>query len=292
MNSAGNALPLIRGLVSGQVFPEHAVNTSLYARLRHPWLRTVLERPVRLPSCSVAVVGCALALVAAPAIAETVRFTGEARVQGGDRLFCTEHHEQQGSCEGPNWIPETNRVTYRNPEGDVIAEKTVDYSEAAERPGFVLDDQRFEQRMEVRNRGDRKAIVDWVTGDGQRTRLEASIPSNGVIDAGFEVMVRNHWDTLIENGDDVEIQFFAPTRGTFYRFEAQPAEHDAIDAEHVFRITATGWVSTWFVDDIYLGYSSERRLTDFYGLTNIPKTPDEYYTAHIHYQYDAPAVCG
>jgi len=44
--------------------------------------------------------------------------------------------------------------------------------------------------MEVRNRGDRKAIVDWVTGDGQRTRLEASIPSNGVIDAGFEVMVR------------------------------------------------------------------------------------------------------
>jgi len=70
----------------------------------------------------------------------------------------------------------------------------------------------------------------------------------------------------------MEIQFFAPTRGTFYRFEAQPAEHDAIDAEHVFRITATGWVSTWFVDDIYLGYSSERRLTDFYGLTNIPKT--------------------
>src|SRR5690606_20109982 len=26
-------------------FPKHAVNTSLYARLRHPWLRTVLESP-------------------------------------------------------------------------------------------------------------------------------------------------------------------------------------------------------------------------------------------------------
>ena len=46
--------------VSGQVFPEHAVNTSLYARLRHPWLRTVLERPVRLLFCSLVVllVGC------------------------------------------------------------------------------------------------------------------------------------------------------------------------------------------------------------------------------------------
>src|SRR5690554_297806 len=29
----------------GEAFPKHAVNTSLYALLRHPWLRKVLERP-------------------------------------------------------------------------------------------------------------------------------------------------------------------------------------------------------------------------------------------------------
>ncbi|WP_133735776.1 hypothetical protein [Halospina denitrificans] len=225
-------------------------------------------------------------------MAETVRFTGEARSQGGDTLFYTEHHEQRGSCEGPDWIPETNQVTYRNPDGEVIAEKTVDYSEAAERPGFVLEDRRFEQRMEVRNRGDRKAIVDWRISDDDRKRFEASIPGNGVIDAGFEVMVRKHWDTLVNEEEGVEIRFFAPTRGKFYQFEAEPADHEALDAEHVFRITATGWVSTWFVDDIYLGYNSNRQLTDFYGLTNIPKTPDEYYTAHIHYGYEAPAECG
>ena len=34
--------------VRRHVVPEHAENTSLYARPRHPWLRTVLEGPVRL----------------------------------------------------------------------------------------------------------------------------------------------------------------------------------------------------------------------------------------------------
>src|SRR5690606_13674632 len=29
----------------GKAFPKHAVNTSMYALLRHPWLRKVLERP-------------------------------------------------------------------------------------------------------------------------------------------------------------------------------------------------------------------------------------------------------
>src|SRR5690554_831140 len=33
----------------GQAFPKHAVNTSMYARLRHPWLRTVLETPAQSP---------------------------------------------------------------------------------------------------------------------------------------------------------------------------------------------------------------------------------------------------
>ena len=225
------------------------------------------------------------------AAAETVRFTGEARSQGGDRLFYTEHHEQRGSCQGPNWIPETNQVTYRNPQGEVIAEKTVDYAEAPERPGFVLEDQRYGERMEVRNQNDRRAIVDWQSAGGDEQRYRASIPDNGVIDAGFEIMVRNYWETLVEDGDAVAIQFFAPTRGKFYDFDAEPADHEAIDAPHVFRITATGWVSTWFVDDIYLGYNEDRQLTDFYGLTNILKNPDENYTAHIHYRYEQPPEC-
>ena len=232
-----------------------------------------------------------LAFSAATA-SETVEFTGEARSLEGNRLLYTEHHSQSGSCGDAGWIPATNQVTYRNSDGDIIAEKTVDYSEAAERPGFVLEDQRYGERMEVRNERDRKATVNWRTTDGERERYEAPIPDNGVIDAGFEIMVRKYWDTLVGKGEGVEIQFFAPTRGKFYDFDAEPAEHEAIDADHVFRITATGWVSAWFVDDIYLGYSDDRRLTDFYGLTNILRNPDENYTAHIHYRYAQPPTCG
>lgn len=232
------------------------------------------------------------ATMAASAADSTVRFTGEARSLEGGELLYTEHHEQIGSCDGMNWIPESNEVVYRNPDGKTIAEKTVDYTEAPERPGFILEDKRFNERMEVRNRDDREATVKWRTTDGDRERYEADIPDNGVIDAGFEVMVRNHWNTLVDNGDGVSIRFFAPTRGKFYGFEAEPADKAEIEADHVFQIRASGWVSSWFVDNLYLGYNDERQLTDFYGLTNILKNPDDNHVAHIHYTYEQAPDCG
>lgn len=235
--------------------------------------------------------GFVLVAAASQSVAETIRFTGEARSLKNDRLLYTEHHRQSGSCDGSDWIPEQGEVTYRNPDDKVIAEKTIDYGQAPERPGFTLEDLRFKERIEVRNRDDRKASVDWRTTDGDEERLEASIPDNGVIDAGFEVMVRMHWEALVEDGESIEIQYFAPTRGKFYGFEAEYAENEALDADHVFRITPGGWVSGWFVDDIYLGYNDKRELTDFHGLTNILKDPDDNHTAHIHYSYQESPGC-
>ena len=66
IRTAGRALLPMSNKVSGQVSPEYAVNSSLYARLRHPGLRTV-PQPVRLLCCSL--IRCVLLVTIAPGIA-------------------------------------------------------------------------------------------------------------------------------------------------------------------------------------------------------------------------------
>ena len=222
---------------------------------------------------------------------ETVRFIGEARSLDGSELLYTEKHEQTGSCEGPNWVPRAGRVRYRAPDGELIAQKTIDYSPVPARPSFVLEDYRFDERTEVRNPVDGTAHVTWRAPDGEVTRHKTDIPDNGVIDAGFEPMVHARWDRLVNQGETSEVQFFAPTRGSFYAFEAESTSDERIDSAHVFRIRKTGWISSWFIDALYLGFNRHRQLTDYLGRTNILKTPESNHVAHIHYSHLDPPPC-
>lgn len=224
--------------------------------------------------------------------AETaVRFVGEARSINGGELYYTETHEQIGQCREGLWRPDSHEVTYRDPNGDTIATKTMDYSVSRQRPGFELDEPRFDERMQVRNEDDRRVRIDWRTPEGEDESFEANMPSDGVIDAGFSELVRQNWDRLTEDGERVRISFLAPTRGEFYNFEVRPSAREALDGEHVFQIRPRGWVSRWFVDDIYLGYDDEGRLTDYFGLTNLRETSEENYTAHIRYDFEQGADC-
>lgn len=235
----------------------------------------------------------ALALLVALPVSgtTTVIFTGEARSLDDDRLYYTETHEQTGECRDGLWRPDTHEVTYRDPRGDIIAHKSMDYSVSRQRPGFELDESRFDERMRVSNDRDRRVKIDWRSPQGEEKAFEADMPSDGVIDAGFSELVRQNWSKLTEDGDRVRISFLAPTRGEFYDFEVRPGDKDALDGEHVFRIRPRGWVSRWFVDDIFLGYDTEGRLTDYYGLTNIRESAEENHTAHIRYDFEHPAEC-
>lgn len=222
---------------------------------------------------------------------QAIRFKGTAEsLDSGDTVY-TEHHRQTGECRDGLWRPLEHEVTYRDPEGETIAEKTIDYGDAPARPGFTLEDRRFGERIEVRNPEDSEVRIRYRASNGDESSYRIKAPDNGVIDAGFEVMVRQNWDALVEDGETVGIEFLAPTRGKFYAFQAEPAEMEALEGEHVFRISVASWASSWFVDPIHLAYNDQRRLTDFYGLTNILRTPEDNHRAHIRYEYDSTPAC-
>ena len=238
------------------------------------------------------IAGLLLAGLATTALAkQTIHFTGTAESLDSGETVYTEHHRQTGECRNGFWAPQDHQVIYRDPEGNRIAEKTIDYGDAPERPSFTLTDKRFGERMAVRNPKDRRVHIDYRTSGGDESSYQVEVPDNGVIDAGFEVMVRQNWKALVEDDDKVGIEFLAPTRGQFYAFAAEPAEMEALEGEHVFRISVAGWVSSWFVDPIHLAYNDQHLLTDFLGLTNILRTPDDNHRAHIRYDYETSPEC-
>lgn len=236
--------------------------------------------------------GLFLAGLAVIASAEQeIRFRGTAESLASGETVYTEHHLQTGECRGGFWAPSKHEVTYRNPDGDIIAEKTIDYGDAPARPSFTLEDKRFGERMRVSNPNDERVRIQYRSSSGDESSYRVQAPDNGVIDAGFEVMVRQNWQTLVADGDTVRIGFLAPTRGKFYAFKAEPAEKAALEGTHVFRISVAGWVSSWFVDPIHLAFNEQRQLTDFYGLTNILRTREDNFRAHIRYEHDSAPGC-
>ncbi|MEQ6885034.1 hypothetical protein [Salicola sp. Rm-C-2C1-2] len=222
---------------------------------------------------------------------QTIRFEGTAESLETGATVYTEHHVQTGECRDGFWEPSNHEVTYRSPEGDIIADKTIDYGDAPARPSFTLEDKRFGERMQVSNPEDEHVRIQYRSSSGEETSYRVQAPDNGVIDAGFEVMVRQNWQTLVADGKTVQIGFLAPTRGKFYAFKAEPAEKEALEGKHVFRISVAGWVSSWFVDPIHLAFNEQRQLTDFHGLTNILRTPEDNFRAHIHYDHDSAPGC-
>ena len=236
--------------------------------------------------------GLLLAGITITASAEKeIRFSGSAESLDSGKIVYTEQHRQSGECRNGFWAPREHQVTYRDPEGDIIAQKTLDYGDTPSRPSFTLEDQRFGERMQVRNPENGRVRIRYRASSGDESSYRIKAPDNGVIDAGFEVMVRQNWETLVEDGEDVRIQFLVPTRGKFYAFDAEPAQMQALDGEHVFRISVAGWVSSWFVDPLHLAFNDKRQLTDFHGLTNILRNPEDNHRAHIRYEHENAPGC-
>jgi hypothetical protein len=233
-----------------------------------------------------------VSLLVAPLIAsgdEKSSFTGNALSPSGSPLY-SEHHVVTGSCREGHWVPEKHTVEYRKPDSQsAFATKTLDYQAGLLLPEMTFRQPDFDEVMEVAIDNDQLSI-DWTTPSGDRETFELTMPDRLVIDAGFDHFIRTNWEALT-GGDSASFRFLGPTRGDHYGFVAEPADAEAFEADHEFRIRPDGLVTRFLVDPIYLGYNDEGFLTDFSGLTNIRKNRDRNFTAHIRYQQDGPPPC-
>ncbi|PAV24567.1 hypothetical protein CF392_15610 [Tamilnaduibacter salinus] len=212
-------------------------------------------------------------------------FTGTAMVDGTPTY--TESHTLRGEC-GERFRPRQHEVVYRSTTEDtVIGTKSLAYEESPLRPSFDFRQPPFDERMQLTNRGDTDARIDWQTPAGETETFEVGINDDVVIDAGFVHFIQANWQSL-NSGRNVDFRFMGPTRGEHYAFVAEPTDSDAIDAHLTVRIRPSGMILRWLVDPITLGFDQQGRLTDYLGLTNIRQSDDNNYVAHIRYGTSRP----
>lgn len=232
-------------------------------------------------------------LLALPAfvLAADIEFTGTATpVGGGDPLY-QEIHTVNGKCTGDVFTPQNQSVDYTKDGSGTFATKTLSYQHSVLRPTVTFRQPEFSEVIRIINQNDETLQVIWQSPSGDTEKSTLTITPSLVADTGFDNLVRKNWNKLVNEGESVEFDMVAPTRGDYYGFILEPHSDTRIDAAHTFRIRPSSMVIGWLVDPIILGYNTQGLLTDYLGLTNIRKNQDTNYNAHIRYAIETTPEC-
>lgn len=234
---------------------------------------------------------CSLLMISAPLPAAMFEFDGTASaLDSGEELYI-EQHRVEGRCTGDRFVPETHRVEYRRSAAEQpFADKVLEYNHSPSRPTVDFRQPEFSERLEITYPADGELEIVWQKPSGETEPSGLRFGKTLVVDAGFDHFVRANW-AAVSQGDSVEFDFLAPTRGEAYGFVVEPGPEDQLDADIVVQIRPTSLFLRVLVDPIVLGYNSKGALTHYRGLTNIRKDIDSNYTAEIRYQVSRYPEC-
>jgi len=200
-----------------------------------------------------------LLLWCAPVLAdvEQAEVVGRAKDLDSGRFLYSEHYrcgENDLHCE----------VEYRDPQEDVIARKSLDYSDSRHAPEVVMRDLRR----------DETTVVDMAPREDL------------VIDAGFDNFVRSRWDTLAA-GDTVRFSFRVVNIDRVLSMKARARNGtDCKDETLCLDVEVDSFFLGLLTDPIELTYARDtRRLLRFRGVSNLKAPDGGSQTVDIRYEY-------
>tara|TARA_R110002072_G_scaffold69143_2_gene167745 strand:- start:13002 stop:13706 length:705 start_codon:yes stop_codon:yes gene_type:complete len=207
---------------------------------------------------------------------------GEAFDLNSNELLYSETH-----CLTPDAV--TRQVLYRNPEGELIAYKVLDYEAGSTTPSFEQHNLYSNESVAVALQ--RGAVVvttsdDRSSGESSSSTLTPASGSPVVIDAGFDAFVTRHWGNLVA-GEQQRFQFPVAASEALVKLqiEAAPCSYQT-QSDQCFRLAVDNWLLRLVADSIELGYDAQsRRLTRFRGVSNIGDGSGSGLAVDIHYRY-------
>ena len=177
----------------------------------------------------------------------------------------------------------TTRVEYRRPDGELFAEKHIDYSDSLIAPAISQRDFRNDARVTTEHEQVRAAQIIRL---GFRPH-----DSNELFDAGFDPYVRLNWDDLV-SGRRITTDFLVPARMDTVRISVTQVDSSQCRADtdniYCFVIRPAGLLRVvgWLVDPIYIGYHREtRRLMSFDGISNFRDDAGNTRNVLIKFEY-------
>jgi len=155
-------------------------------------------------------------------------------------------------------------VEYRDPGGDLIARKALDYRQGPWSPSLSVQDLRAGEAFEVAAPADPAVVVD----------------------AGFDNYMRARWQELAA-GEEVSFPFLAAGQQRPFRMVARPVASSECDpATLCLEVQPDAWWLRLLMDPIELVYDrNSRRLLLFRGISNLSDAAGDAYAVEIRYSY-------
>jgi hypothetical protein len=226
-------------------------------------------------------------------------FQGQAYEPGTSTLLYSEKFEMKVEPGSRGDQPVSLRTEYKNPAGALIAERTLNFTRHDLKPDYHLVDRRdgYEEGAEVlgkgsggKSRGTAKVRV-YVREKREEPLREKTleVPEPCVIDGGFNVFIKTHWDELAA-GKRVPFNFVAPARRDWFAFEALPeASESARGATRTFIIQPENKALRLLVPTIRVTYDVEtRRIKEYRGISNVNNSRGKSFKVHIVYPAGGP----
>jgi hypothetical protein len=246
----------------GAIYNMTAIKASRSASVLHvpsyplAPIRPTTEVSVRLlSSAPIVPFAAAACLASAASAAATERFVGDAYAPDSGQLLYREVH-----IVGP----ERQVVQYQCPDGKVFARKLLEGGPTVIGPDFSFVDARTGDAEGVRSKGSARSVYAK-RGAGQEVTKPLPDKKEGVIDAGFDVYVRTHWENVGKPGDG--IPFLLPARFAYYNVRLI----DGQTSGGVRRMTMK--LDAWYAfaaPTVVLSYSTaDRTLRRFEGMGSI-----------------------
>lgn len=209
--------------------------------------------------------------------------TGKAFEPGSATLLYIEQHYK---------VAETlHKVVYLDPNGEMVAEKLIDYSSNIFAPNVQVDDYRAKRATLIEHRDDICEVsISGLENNAEKSSSTFQAEKHDVMDAGFDNYVREHWGQLTQ-GETVKFRFMLPLRDSTIGLKLKPRQcefnADATDdSELCFRISPSNWLVSALAAPIDLVYERDtQRLLRFIGQGQLPDAKGRSMEVDLRYEY-------
>jgi hypothetical protein len=173
-------------------------------------------------------------------------------------------------------------VLYLCADGRAFARKNLREEGDAQAPDFDLFDARLNYREGVRRGAAGREVYVQRSADIPERVASLTMPPNGVIDAGFNEFVQQHWDALV-GGSSLNVPFLVPSKRAFYPFKVEKVENAASPDTFTVRLSLAAWYSI-LVPRIDVVYDrASRRLRRYEGMSNMRDANRKNYKVRVEF---------
>ena len=190
---------------------------------------------------------------------------GYAKGLNSDELIYTESHFEKFL----NNKIISDRVTYKNAAGEIIAVKDVDYTQGSIMPSFSLTNYDTGHIERVSRSGE-ELIIEFAESKEAETKSKSiPLPENGIIDAGFDQFVIEHWQEIIK-GERLVRKLLIPSMKKFIDFRIYQKELDQENKKRILHIEPDSLVFRVLTKVTQLEYDIDKPvLLLFKGTSNM-----------------------